>query len=216
MASSVESSALARRWHIARRWQEYEGEGRANLLRVIGVAAFYVVELINYHGLRLGLLEMPQVVDLHFHRVATVLAGAWIMMALGVLVCRQRRVFPESLKFLSTAGDLVFLTAMLTAADGPKSPLVVGYFLVVVLAGLRFSLPLVWFATAGAGAGYLFLLTYARWFSTRDIRVPRYQQLIVLLALVLTGVVLGQVLRRVRRLAEDFAGRIETGQGEKP
>jgi hypothetical protein len=30
-----------RRWFIASRWEEYEGEGRANLLRMIGIAAFY-------------------------------------------------------------------------------------------------------------------------------------------------------------------------------
>lgn len=28
-------------WYIVGRWQEYEGEARANLLRIIGIAAFY-------------------------------------------------------------------------------------------------------------------------------------------------------------------------------
>jgi hypothetical protein len=40
-------------------------------------------------------------------------------------------------------------------ADGPRSPLIVGYFLIPVLAGLRFQLRLVWFATVAVMLGYL-------------------------------------------------------------
>jgi hypothetical protein len=215
-AAQPQTRGLDRPWEVARRWQEYEGEGRANLLRLVGVVVFYLVELINYHGLRLGVLEMPPVVDLPFHRVATALAGAWILLVLGVLVCRLRHVFPASLKFLSTGCDLLFLTALLMAGDGEKSPLIVAYFLVLAVAALRFSLQLMWFTTAGALASYLFLLAYGRWFAERDLRVPRYHQLIVVCALVLGGVVLGQVVRRARRLAEDFARRRLSVPGGKP
>ncbi|MCH8046417.1 MAG: hypothetical protein IID44_22135 [Planctomycetes bacterium] len=72
--------------------------------------------------------------------------------------------------------------------------------------------------------GYITLLGYAKWPETFgaellgnrdvDLRVPRYEQLIVLVALALTGIVLGQVVRRVRHLAEDFAGRVG-GAGEE-
>jgi hypothetical protein len=110
------------------------------------------------------------------------------------------------------------LTSILTLADGPKSPLVIGYFLVIVLASLRFSLHLIWFATAGAIGGYLFLLGFARWGSIPgwekpDVTVPRYYQIIFVLGLVLTGVVLGQVIRRVRRLADDYARRMGANGG---
>jgi hypothetical protein len=36
-----------RQWFISGRWQEYEGESRANLLRVAGIALFYLIELLN-------------------------------------------------------------------------------------------------------------------------------------------------------------------------
>jgi hypothetical protein len=39
--------------------------------------------------------------------------------------------------------------------------------------------------------------------------VPRYEQLTLLVALALTGVILGQVVRRVRALADDFRRRLE-------
>jgi len=129
------------------------------------------------------------------------------MLCAGVLLCRQQRIFPAWLKYLSTGCELVLLTSILTLADGPRSPLLIAYFLVIALASLRFSLHLIWFATAGSIGGYLLLLGFARWGSIPgwdkpDMTVPRYYQIIFVLALVLMGVVLGQVIRRVRRLTK--------------
>jgi hypothetical protein len=203
-----------RQWFIVNRWQEFEGEASANLLRIIGIGAFYAIELLNYHGLRLGVLELPPVegVGQPFHHAVTALAVAWTLASLAVLLCLRRSVFPASLKFVSTSFDVVLLTSILSVADGARSPLVVGYLLIVVLAALRFSLPLVWFATAGSMAGYLAVLGYAKWFAAagRNLRVERYQQIIFLVALALTGIVVGQVVRRARRLAEDYATRLQS------
>jgi hypothetical protein len=207
-----------RQWFIVTRWQEFEGEATTNLLRIVGIGVFYAVELLNYHGLRLGGLELPKLdtIDRRFHYAVTALAVAWTLLSLGVLVCMRRRVFPLALKFVSTGCDLALLTSVLVLADGPRSPLLVCYFLIIALAGLRISLSLVRFATIGAACGYLFVLGYAKWFAdaARHLRVERYQQIIFLLALGLTGIVLGQIIRRVRPIAEDFAARVansETG-----
>lgn len=198
-----------RDWFIVGRWQDFAGEARANLLRIAGIAAFYVIELINYYGLHLGPLEIPATVDRPFHAVVTALAVAWTMVALATQLCLQIRIFPVWLKYVTTGCDIALLTTILTVADGPRSPLIVGYFLVVVLSTLRFQLPLVWFATVGSMAGYIWLLGFAQWFAgDRDLTVPRYYQLIFLLALALTGVVLGQVIRRVRFLAQEFSTRV--------
>ena len=147
--------------------------------------------------------------DRPFHLTVTALAVAWLMTALVVQICLASQVFPSSLKFLSTAADLTLMTCVLGVSNGPRSPLVVGYFLIVALAALRFSLPLVRFATIGGMLGYLALLGYARWYATRDMRVPRYHELIFLLALGLTGVTIGQMLRRVRSMAVEYAARRE-------
>lgn len=206
-----DARSAERQWYIVGRWQEYEGEARANLLRIIGIGVFYAVELLNYYGLRLGWLELPPVegVDQRFHQAVTAVAAAWVLTSLGVLFCLRRQIFPAGLKYFSTAVDIVSLTTVLMLADGPRSPLVVGYFLIVALAGLRFSLPLVWSATCGSLVAYLFLLGYAKWFAApeRNLRVERYQQLIMVLAIGLSGIVLGQIVRRVRHMAEDYAAR---------
>jgi len=202
-------------WFIVRRWQEYDAESRANLLRVIGIGAFYTLELVNVEGLLLGWLQLPAVegVKGDFHAAVTALAVAWTMIALATQVCLRRHIFPAALKYITTTCDVVLLTAILIVADGPRSPLVIGYPLLVALAALRFSLPLVWWGTATAAGGYLFLLGYARWFTDRDLAVPRYQQLIYLLAILLTGVVLGQIVRQAHRMAEQFAARSASAAG---
>ncbi|HEV2972923.1 MAG TPA: hypothetical protein VGY55_23345 [Pirellulales bacterium] len=205
------TAASDRQWFIVSRWQEYEGEARANLLRTIGIGAFYIIELIN-HGVQIGALQLPPVVGDRFHQSVTALAVAWTMVALVTLVCLRTHVFPAALKFATTACDIVLLTAVLLIADGPRSPLVVGYFLIIALAALRLSLKLVWLATLGSMTGYIFLLGYVKYYAAAErataMSVPRYYQMIVLVALALEGVILGQVIRRVRTMAEDFARRL--------
>jgi K+-sensing histidine kinase KdpD len=75
-------------------------------------------------------------------------------------------------------------------------------------------LPLLWFAAGGAAAGYLFLLGYARFYAPeRELRVPRFHELLFLVGLALAAVVLGQLVRRVRRLAADYARRADETKG---
>lgn len=217
MAKSQVASAADRQWLVIGRWQEYAGEARANLLRIAGIGSFYVIELVNYHGLHLGPIDLPATVDLEFHQQMTALAVAWTMMALATLVCLRLRIFPDWLKYATTLGDVALLTTILMVADGPRSPLVVGYFLIIVLATLRFQLRLIWCATLASMMGYLWMAAVARLHAslgdTPDLSVPVYYQLIMLLALALTGIVLGQVIRRVRAMAEDLSRRLSRGQG---
>ncbi|MCA9248746.1 MAG: hypothetical protein KDA42_16585 [Planctomycetales bacterium] len=206
----------ARQWYIALRWQEYEGEGRANLLRIIAVGAFYTLHLLNYHQVNLGFLQLGEnySVSLAFHQAVTAIAVAWTMLAMGIQVCLRQQIFPHWLKFLSTSCDVILLSAILYLGDGPRSPLIVGYFLILALAALRLSLPLIRFTTPAVALGYLAILGVAKWPQTFgrgnvDLRVPRYEQLIVLIAITLAGVLLGQVLRRMRSLAESVIERLE-------
>lgn len=214
------ASADDRAWFIAQRWQQYQGEARANLLRIGAVGVFYLLHLWNYAGSQgklagWGLLELSKAgaVDRRFHLLASLLALGWAAAAAAVHLALQNRVFPRWISAASTAVDLGMLTAILSISSGPKSALVAGYFLIIVLAGLRFSLPLVWLATVGAVLGYVCLLGMARWperfgqAADADFRVPRYEQLATLAALVLCGVFLGQVVRAARSVATEYCRR---------
>jgi len=198
-----------RPWYIVGRWQEYQGEARANLLRLAAVAAFYAIELINYYGVDLGFIHLPKVGDLAFHKTATAIAAAWVLLGVGVYVWLRLHFLPAALKYVSTGLDVVLLTLLLMVADGPRSPLIVAYFLIPTVAGLRFQLRLVWFATVAAMLGYVWLLGWAVWIEgARNVRVPRYHELIFLTALAMTGIIQGQVIRRVKSLAAEYARRM--------
>jgi hypothetical protein len=215
-AHAGQSSAAAdSQWYIVGRWQEYDGELRANLIRTISIAAFYAVEILGYYGVDLAWLHIEPEFSRQFHLAVSALAAAWMIMAFGTFYCLRMEVFPESLKYATTAIDLILLTAMIAAASGPRSPLVMGYFVILAVAALRLQVWLVWCATLGSLAGYLFLLGFAKWHDTwfslphRDLAVPRYTQLITLLALALTGITLGQMIRRVKAMCEDYSRRIQ-------
>jgi hypothetical protein len=219
------STEADRSWFIAQRWQAYEAESRANLLRIIAIGAFYLVHLWSYFGSQgwlpnFGFLQIAESGEIskQFHLLITLTAVAWAMLALGILLALQNRIFPRWLPYFSTGCDIVLLTSIVCLGGMARSPLVVGYFLVLILATLRLSLPLVWFATASCGLAYLCVLGCAKWperlgftkllgETSTDLRVPRYHQIIVIVAIVMAGVLLGQIVRRVRHLAEDFAGR---------
>lgn len=225
MATDISSDpARNRNWFIAQRWQAYNAESRANLLRITAIGAFYLVHLWSYFGAQgrlpsFSFLQLAEAGEISqpFHVLVTLLAAAWAMLALGTLLALQQHIFPRWLPYFSTACDIIVLSGIICIGSVARSPLITGYFLILVLAALRLSLPLIWFATAGCALGYLCVLGCAKWPATfgidkispgaTDLRVPRYHQMIVMLAILLAGVMLGQVIRHVRRLADDFAQR---------
>lgn len=197
-------------WHVVRRVWSYRGEERANFMRILGIACFYVIELINRYGLNLGFVEFPPVegVDQRFHAAVTALAVAWIASALGVLIMMRSRRFPPALKYITTTVDVVLLTSILLIADGPESPLIITYFIILATAPLRFSAPLVRYTTAATIFGYVILLGDA-WLRRPETRVPRYEQVMTVLALALTGFALMELMRALREAAEAYAARKE-------
>jgi hypothetical protein len=202
---SVNTSVPDRQWFIVQRWQEYDAEIRANLVRILAIMAFYAVELYNYHVL--------QGVGTRFHRTATIIAVAWTLLALLALATVRARFLPPWLKYLTTAIDILLITILLVAGVGPQSPLVAGYFVILAVAALRLQLPLIQMATVAVVASYVMVLgcCHADWFGNenRDFRVPRHEELIVVVAMIVMGIVLGQIARRTQKLAADYAVRLE-------
>lgn len=181
-----------------RAWSRH-AEGLANQFRFLALAGFYLIELANYHGLSLGVIEIPPAVDRPFHEAVTALAVAWLLVGVLVRLALNWGFFPNTLGYLATAADVMLLTSILMIADGPKSPLLIGYFVLLAGAGLRLDEGLARFATIATVGAYLYLSGYARWFTDRSIRVPRYQQFIFLLGLVLVGVIVEQTVHQARR-----------------
>lgn len=206
MAAVPRNASQQRQWYIVRRWQEFDGESLANVLRLITIGVFFLVQLLHFYG-----LATPSERDVLFHRAATGLAAAGSFLSLAVLVCLRRGIFPAALMYVSTGADLLLLSVLAAVGGGPNSPLIFAYFLIIALAALRYRLPLVWFAALGSMAGYLTLVGFKddRWFDARHVVRP-VEQLMMLASLALTGVVLGQIIRRARHLAEEYSQRVSS------
>ncbi|MCY2983672.1 MAG: hypothetical protein NTY15_08545 [Planctomycetota bacterium] len=203
--SSVASSvATAKSWHIASRWQEFEGEMRSAVLRALLVVVFYAIQLVHY--LTLQAIAEP---DRIFHRHVTMAAIAWLFLSISILIALRGGFMPPILKYISTAIDLSLVTLLAWLSHGPSSPLVLVLFLVLAISALRFRIGLIWFATSGAMASYMLLVGSAdtSWFDAEHV-TPLLTQAITLCSIASTGMVLGQIVRTPRRMADAFLSRV--------
>jgi hypothetical protein len=193
-----------------------DAEQRVNLIRISAIACFYLIHL--WHVSAPGLSETmsnaigfdaDKTVSANVHLAVTVLCFGWLMQAFAVhLMIAQRRMNTWFVT-VTTLGDLAWLTAILCLSSGPAGPLVAGYFLIIMLTGLRFDLRLVRITTVVAMMAYLVLLGVARWpFGiVKEIgleTVPRYHQFMILVALLISGVIVGQIVRRAYLIADSM------------
>ncbi|MBX7194071.1 MAG: hypothetical protein K1X94_18600 [Sandaracinaceae bacterium] len=207
MSDTVDSEEV-RAWRVAQRLTELRGEERANLIRIVGIAGFYGVQLLNRYGVALGPVQIPAMegVEGSFHLLMSLLALTGVLVASGVLIALRNRFFPWWIKYATSTVDLVLASIALVVADGPSSPLVVIFFPLLGLSVLRFSQSLVRYTTCATIVAYLFVALAA----LRDrptLAVPLYQAILFVLALAIVGVALDHVAREVRRLAGAYADR---------
>lgn len=196
-------TSSSKSWHIACRWQEFDGEMRSTFLRSILVTMFYSVQVIHF-------LTLEQIVesDRIFHRSVTLGAVGWLFLSLAVFMALKAGFMPPILKYIATAIDLALVTLLAWLGHGPSSPLVMALFLVMAIAAIRFRIGLIWFATLGAMACYMLLVGASdkTWFDGAHV-TPILTQAITLCSLGATGVVLGQMVRATRTMAAAFLER---------
>lgn len=203
----------SRQWFIVRRWQTYSSELRTLLLRVAAVVVLYACQL----GHHLSLASEARQANLAFHQVATIAAVLLVVVSLLDLLLVLKRILPVWLPFLMTIIDLIAIALVVAKAGGPMATSLTGaFYLVVVMAGLRFDLRLVWLATLGAMAAYMGTVGAVddSWFDSQH-AVPVVQQVVALACLGGTGLVVGQVVRLARSLAEQFRQRMDMVQAEE-
>lgn len=197
-------------WYVTTRWQQLDGEYRANYLRILTVVGFYLVHLVQHYR-PWGWLDDGLPTSSDFHLAVTLIATVWLLMAFAIELSLRQQLFPQGMMYLTTGVDLFLLTAAVCLGNGQASPLVLVYLMIIVMSGTRFSLPLVQCATCSALFAYLLLMTVGRWpvlIGGRQIEtIPRYAQLMTLLAIGLTGIIVGQLIRRFRMMAHYYALR---------
>ena len=180
-----------------KRQETWAGDRKANRIRMAAVAVFTVNELVNYHVLR--------VVDARFHYGSLLVVAIWVAATALFAVLLREHIWPRALSYVIASTDVLLLTWLLLLGDGPKSPLVVLYFLVIALSGLRVD-PRVCLYTAGASTfGYGAVLQFMK-MRQPDLLVPPYHAIIVALALILRGVVMAHLSGRALTLLDQAMG----------
>jgi hypothetical protein len=194
-------------WSLCTRIESWAGEIRVNLIRIIAIVVFYARHLIE-------LMLSPKDAPIRglYHLRVTALIVAWAGVAGVVHILLSRRFYPPAMKFCTSLLDVLMITVLCAIAGGPNTPLVLLFFAAIAAAPLRLSLQLIYVTTAAAILGYLSLLAYYAWYlvgftkyyATPELRIPRSQEIITVLALLVAGLFAGQVVRQLRRMIEHY------------
>lgn len=196
---AAESVSAATREDIRRSFREEErrGEQTVSGLRLTALAIFYLNELINYHAL--------EVVSGAFHRDISLLVGAWAVFAAVAtyITFRRKSVFYPSLKYAFASLDVAFVTGLLMIGGGPKSPLFTLYYSSIVLSNLRYSRAFTVFNTLLCAAAFGFLCYWTG--QTRpELLVPAPAAVIHVLSMLVTGLLCGYVVSRLKGVTTEF------------
>jgi eukaryotic-like serine/threonine-protein kinase len=140
--------------------------------------------------------------DLPFHLTVMLLFGAWAGVSALCQMLLRRAVNNDFARYLWAAADAYLLTVILYIAEPPLGPLLVGYPLLIVAAGLFFRVRLVTFMTVACLVAYASLVLVGR-----DPMIKAQYTLIYFAALAVIGFVCGYQTYRVRVLSSYFEGR---------
>ena len=198
----------ASKWDDIQRVEGWAGEVRLNMVRLIAIAVLYGRHLLE---VAFGPADSPARGIYHIR--ATFICAMWAGCAIVLHFWLARRRFAPWLKFATTCFDAAMLTLLCISAGDPRSPLVLLYFPLIMAAPLRLSLRLVYTATAATILGYLcvlgvyawYLIGFHRYYSSPELRIPRSQEAIVVLAMLTVGFLAGQCVRQSRRIASGLS-----------
>ena len=204
--STTDLKAVADPWPDAQRVEAFAGEVRVNRIRLLAIIIFFGRHLIDVwlHRHEAGISR--------YNAQVTGVVIAWsALVAVLHWDLSDRKTGPWT-KYVAVIWDLAMVTLLGMFAT-PKSALITLFFVIIASAPLRLSLRLVWVATLGSWVGYAITLMYYAWYqigwnvyySTPELRIPRRDEAIFILALGVAGLFAGQAVRQMRRLVAGHA-----------
>jgi hypothetical protein len=194
---------------VVLREEQWRGELRLNYLRAIALIALYAQHWASVH------IWKDPTFTAQFDRAVTAICAAWCLAILGAFYCLWRRWLPPYLKYGTSLWDLAMVSAVISLGDGPRSALLVLLPVVVAASAVRISRALVWFTTIGAVVCYLIILGryayvqvgFTKYYATPELRIPRTQELVMVITLCVAGLLAGQCVRQVQRALATRSGK---------
>ncbi|HUY32399.1 MAG TPA: serine/threonine-protein kinase [Pirellulales bacterium] len=185
-------------WQRLRRWARREP---ALASRLGAFVPFYAVEAVNYWGLHL--------MDREFHYRATAILLVWVAASFVCQRWMRRPDWQGVVPFAWGAFDVLSLSLLLFIGDGPVSPLLIGFPLLVVGAGLWFRVRLVWFMTALTVLAYVSLVVHyhlSRPALKQDMPLNHDDYIYFVAGLIVMGTAVAYQVQRVRALSRYYDG----------
>ncbi|NQU24525.1 MAG: protein kinase, partial [Candidatus Nealsonbacteria bacterium] len=186
--------------HVGQRLWSWTRRQPALALRLAGLGVFYLVENLNFFA-----FSESSGVDARFHVDMSILLGIW---AAGSIVCQQfldSRRWSIPARYVWGLLDSLLLLAVLLRADGAASPLIVGYPLLIVGAGLWFRVRFVSLITVLSLLSYGILVVdfYCwRWDElSKNFDTAFDRHIIFAVALIVLGGGVAYLVHRVRILS---------------
>jgi len=169
------------------RRETWRGDVKGNNIRFIALILFTINELVNFHFFH--------IIEPRLHFLSLFVLLIWFVAAVDFHFILNRHWIPKWASYLMPTVDLLLLSWLLYFLDGPKSPLVSIYFLIIALAAIRFN-PLVVLYTglfACLSYGGIVFLSQS---SNPQNMVPAYHSIILVLSLFLMGLIESHVVGR--------------------
>src|SRR5882672_3301761 len=176
------------------RKETWWGDAKANRIRLVALALFTVNECVNYYLLH--------VVDKRFHIGSLLLVALWFVMACIFGLLLRFHYLPRSSPYVMASADLLLLSWLLCFADGPKSPLVAVYFLIIGLSGIRLNPVVALYTSGGAAFCYLSVLEFTKR-QKPEFLVPIFHAVIIVISLLLMGFIMAHLISRVLSLLNE-------------
>ena len=193
-------------WIAAQRAEEWAGELRVNLIRLVALSVFYAYHLFNFY-----VRQLPEITP-QYHYIVSGITIAWAASAVVLHRSLVRRVNPPYVKYAAVGWDVFMATSLLIFSDGPRSPFLPLLLLIIATAPLRIHLRLVWVASLLSLLSYGVVCGHSKWIQP-DGRVPIQHHVIFALSLGVAGLLAGQSVRQARRFAPEYADRIKFATG---
>jgi serine/threonine-protein kinase len=135
-----------------------------------------------------------------YHWFITALLPAWIGVATLMQVLMLRSRHPRLIRQAWAALDVTFVTLVLLLADGPASPLLMAYPILIFASAFRLRRGLVWWVTGSCALSYLVLLGEA-WLRRPQFLPQADDMVVVLVSAFVMGLIAAEMVRRMRGLA---------------
>ncbi|MFH1549022.1 MAG: adenylate/guanylate cyclase domain-containing protein [Planctomycetota bacterium] len=180
--------------------EEKAGEQKVNILRLAALAIFFADELFNYYVL--GVVEAR----LHFRGV-WLIAGWGLFAAAAWYWINRRGSYARWMKYVSSGTDALLLTWVIIALEGNSGPLLSLYYILIVNSALRYSRSAILAAAGFCAAGYG-AVWYSSFGNPNIPPVSLYVAILHLISMIVAGVFVGYVVKKMRGLVQEFADNL--------